>query len=344
MTAANSVAATVRDIMKAILIGILLIGWITGSASALLRNSQEKSLRGERLDEQAFRAPFSIADNATVILGPWHYRRMTIFIDSAGFADENLRSIFSRLSEKYPAEDLLEIDALSSEEAIKDKHLWFADILRLPFGNVAPNNTDDSPIGTLSARYDRGLGAEFFAFNPAAGETVHVSLKGSLCVPSGHQSDDLVDGSIRGCRSLVESTLIAGANPNGKSRTGGVPLFMASYWGWAEIAELLLNSGADINQASSSGWTPLIGAISGNRTSIIELLLRRGADINHRAEDGKTALSHAVLKQNVRLVADLLDRGAEISTQDGYGKTPLAIAEELHDQELIRILKKGRER
>ena len=288
---------------------------------------------------------FWIPHNVRVISGPWHLRRVIVFVDRQSFTLENLSTIFAHLSERDPLEDFLEIRACSNDEQVSAESRWFSKIRSLSFGNVPPQFTDGSGVNPspLSARYSRADGAEYLNYYPAAGESIAVDLKKSSsgCAPTGDTAADLVDASIRGCEDVVEELLDAGADPNVKSRHGGAALVQAAFWGHPEIVELLIDRGADINQTSASGWTPLIAAISGHRDRVIDLLLTRSPDVNVRGEDGRTALTHAVMKRNETVVRELLARGADANVRDGYAKTPLAIAEEEQNKSMIRLLRRG---
>jgi hypothetical protein len=266
-------------------------------------------------------------------------------VEPEDFTIDQVRAIFLHLSDEYPTDDLLQVDALSTDGQVKKVVDWFARGQSFPFGNLLPFVIDDSPPEPRSAIYHRTDGSEGFLYFPAAGagSSTNVEIKSPAvgCAPSGDTVVDLVDASMDGCTDVVRQLLHSGADPNVKTRHGGFALVEASQRGMDEIVKLLLEAGADINQTSSAGWTPLIAAISGNNSTVIELLLRHGANVNVRSRDGRTGIILAVMKGNAAAVKDLLARGADVHVIDGYGKTPLAIAEERHDQELIPLLKEA---
>lgn len=329
---------------------ILLVGLLVGpvhvdrdstviAAIAQSRRSAQKSERdlGSGID-------YVISANAMVILGPHHARRVLVYAAPQEFTLENIRTIFLHLSEKYPSEDLLWIDAVSNKRKLREINDWFAAIESFSFGDVAPvgcgTKLESAP---LSAHYYRGTAIEYFVYYSASGESIPVDLKRWYygCDEPDASEPDLLDATILNCKEPVRRLLDSGVDPSVKSRQGGAPVFEAAYWKHEEILKLLLDRGADINQRSSSGWTALIAAAVRDSRSIVEMLLSRGADINVRSEEGQTALIHAVIKQNAAVVRMLLARGADVTIRDGYGKTALAIAEEQHDKSIARILREA---
>lgn len=333
--------------MKASLVGLFLVALaLIATELAKPGVAQGRAVGRAFKRDNALGAEFLIIGNAKFSRWLWHERQIAVFVEPQSFTVENIRTVFLHLSERHPAEDHLEIDAVSNDEQLDDKVRWFAEIQSFPFGSLTPPpTTDASKNEPLSAQYFRCGGDEYFIYYPASGEPIPMYLKSALpgCVPSGEPAVDIVDASRRGCKAAVEQLLDAGADPNVKTRHGGAALVEASFWGQAKIVNLLLERGVDINQTSASGWTALIAAISGNRYNVIDLLLsrRRRPDVNVRGEDGRTALTHAVLRENLGVVKELLRRGSDVNVTDGYGKTALMIAEEQNNKNLIRLLKKA---
>ena len=88
------------------------------------------------------------------------------------------------------------------------------------------------------------------------------------------------NGNVRDAKRL----LLAGADPNIKTKRGLSPLHQAVYWGEVEIVKALLRHGADVNIDNGKGWTPLHSAAMSaglpRRKKIIKMLLEAGADSN----------------------------------------------------------------
>ena len=284
---------------------------------------------------------FIISANATVIVGPYHLRRVLVYGPQEVFTLENVRTVFLRLAQGYPSEDFLVIDAVSSKRHLRSIRGWFESIESFPFGDLPPAScgTQSEPP-KLSAEYNRDAALEYFVYHSASGQSITVDLKrwNEGCDEPDAPEPDLLDATIFNCKEAVRRLLDSG-DPSVKSRQRGTPVFEAAHWDHEEILELLLDRGADINQRSSSGWTPLIAAVMRGSSRIVEMLLTRGADINARTEDGRTALIHAVRKQSTAVVEILLAHRADVTVRDGYGKTALEIAEEGHNEDIIRQLK-----
>ena len=82
--------------------------------------------------------------------------------------------------------------------------------------------------------------------------------------------------------------LDAGADPNGRDRSGGTALMHASGQGYDEEVKLLLEYHADLNLKDSRGRTALMYAAEGQYVDAIPLLLARGADPRWRNVDGQS--------------------------------------------------------
>ncbi|MGV8123043.1 MAG: ankyrin repeat domain-containing protein [Candidatus Xenobiia bacterium LiM19] len=88
---------------------------------------------------------------------------------------------------------------------------------------------------------------------------------------------------------------------------GLTPLHYAAQEGHADLVEYLISCGAEVNRCSSNGWTPLFSAVHGERVAVVQLLIEKGAALNGR---------------------------------DIFGRNPLSLARELHNDEIVEILKK----
>ena len=292
-----------------------------------------------------FASDFVISANSRVILGPHHLRRIVVYLAPQAFTLVNVQTMFLHISEEYPSEDFLWIDAVSTTNDLEQKAEWFASIESFPFGDVTSLSCgagiEQSP---LSAHYWRAAPGESIVYCSASGESTAVDLRHLSygCNGPSDSTPDIVGATISNCKAIVERLLDSGVDPNLRTRQGWGPVFEAAYWHHEEILELLLDRGADINQRSASGWTPLIAAANRDRSlPIVELLLSRGADINARTEEGRTALIYSVLKQNAALARMLLAHGADVNARDGYGKTAIMIAEEGHDENVASLLRKA---
>src|SRR5215467_2798126 len=80
---------------------------------------------------------------------------------------------------------------------------------------------------------------------------------------------------------LAKLLLTAGANPNVKTRLGGItPLHMAAKNGSTAMIDILLKAGADVRIATGTGTTALMNASASGHADAVKLLLDPGADAN----------------------------------------------------------------
>ncbi|MGC4044804.1 MAG: ankyrin repeat domain-containing protein [Armatimonas sp.] len=113
--------------------------------------------------------------------------------------------------------------------------------------------------------------------------------------------------------ALVESLLRAGANPEPRSRIGGLtPLILAASSAQPPVVQALLWYGADPNTATENGLTPLMSAAGGGNTRAVSILLQVGADLRS-TEDiyGQNALHFAAAKNRANAIRALLNTGAD---------------------------------
>jgi uncharacterized protein len=291
--------------------------------------------------------PFRIVGAVTVLSGPHQGHQISVFVEPRFFTLERVKSVFLQLAAGRPPEEAsLSIYAMSNAEQLEETLRWFNEVKHFTFGDVPPPpKIDPGPQEPpLSASYFRGNKMERFYYYAKDGTVLHPDLKRTLPdLASADRVADLVYASMRGEEDVVDELLLAGANPDVKTKEGDLALVEASYWGSGhpKIVKRLLDAGADIDQTSSTGWTALMAAVFANRTDTIDLLLRRGANVNIISREGRNALILAVLRQNHRVTNLLLANHADPNVTDGYGKTALSIAKEQHDEELIRILKEA---
>lgn len=138
--------------------------------------------------------------------------------------------------------------------------------------------------------------------------------------------------------------LDSGAEVDAKSRNGHTPLYLASYYGYRDMAERLVNMGADIEAADrNSGTTPLHSAAEQGHSDVVMLLIEAGADIHARDEQGNTPLHRAAanaLHYNQQVVLLLLENGLDINTMNSKGSSPLDLALTMKNEAMARLLEK----
>lgn len=129
--------------------------------------------------------------------------------------------------------------------------------------------------------------------------------------------------------AVLEILLNAGARIGGDPRCARQPLNEAARRGKLASVRFLLSKGADPNGRSLEGDIPLLEALSDQARSdlqvrpIIDELLRRGASVNgHAARTGWTPLVVAsFVPHRADLLRHLLDQGADPRVTDVIGRT-----------------------
>ena len=82
--------------------------------------------------------------------------------------------------------------------------------------------------------------------------------------------------ALKGCTALMETLLLAKADPDVDDGTGDTPLHWAASEGHVDAVALLLTYGADINAQDNLGLTPL--HVADIQSGMVDLLLTQGAD------------------------------------------------------------------
>jgi len=165
-----------------------------------------------------------------------------------------------------------------------------------------------------------------------------------------------------GGRDDVTAAMIAhGAKIHAVDKSGRTALLHAAHHGSFECALLLIRHGADVHHVDNDGRTALhlAAMIDGpghdraekgfRRT--VRRLLREGAKINVIDKEGKTPLHHALGTEMPRSEEDylemiklLLDAGANRDIADAKKITPMALAYEMENEELLKIMNDGYKR
>lgn len=106
------------------------------------------------------------------------------------------------------------------------------------------------------------------------------------------------------------------------------------------IIPTLLKHEANINKANSNGNTVLMIVAYHNKIETVQYLLSYpNIAVNQQNKQGETALIDAIVAENQSIIELLLDAGANPKIANNNGLTPLELAEQMGDQEIIKLLK-----
>lgn len=107
--------------------------------------------------------------------------------------------------------------------------------------------------------------------------------------------DCTIHGNIKeGKMDAVQAYVEKGGDVNKKKEPyGHTPLYVATYYGFNDIAQYLLANGADVNAQANDGTTALMCAAIYNYPELAEVLLKADADPNLKDKKGHTALFYA---------------------------------------------------
>jgi ankyrin repeat protein len=175
----------------------------------------------------------------------------------------------------------------------------------------------------------------------------------------------------RGDIDQIQRHIHWGSDINQLNADGRRPLHVSAAQGDQVIVRLLLKHNADINALDREENTPLLAAVMHGRTQIAELLIKHGAtfdatqllfaavkrgvkdrdvyrllisldaDIDRVGSDGDTPLAKAI-KSNARVVVkNLINHGANPNKPDRNNLYPLTLAEQLGDEDIIRLLRRN---
>ena len=173
--------------------------------------------------------------------------------------------------------------------------------------------------------------------------------------PGRDDTSPLTYAVARGHIDLVRTLVLHGAEPDGRLSGGPNAVVTAVDLDQAEALEVLLDARADVQDADDRGNTLLHHAAALGRVDACGVLLRHGADINARnPRTGQTPLMYTLVQgfflgrlvQGRRRVSLLLvESGADVHVTDAQGFTALDLANQTHDAEVIRALRRaGRKR
>lgn len=134
----------------------------------------------------------------------------------------------------------------------------------------------------------------------------------------------------------VTELLARGFDPNTKSESGQVALYLAMREDSPKVAAVLLASPAlNVDATNAVGETPLMMAALKGRTEWAKKLIERGAKVH---KPGWSPVHYAATGPSTELLAMLLDRGAEINALAPNRNTPLMMAARYGSEDNVKLL------
>ena len=134
----------------------------------------------------------------------------------------------------------------------------------------------------------------------------------------------------------VKELLARGFDPNTKSETGQVALFLAMRDDSPKVAAVLLASRAlNVDATNVAGETALMMAALKGRTEWAKKLIERGAKVQ---KPGWSPVHYAATGPSTELLVMLLDRGADINALAPNRNTPLMMAARYGPEENVKLL------
>jgi uncharacterized protein len=134
----------------------------------------------------------------------------------------------------------------------------------------------------------------------------------------------------------VSELLARGFDPNTKSDSGQVALFLAMRDDAPKVAAALLASPAlNVDATNATGETPLMMAALKGRLDWAKKLIERGAKVH---KPGWSPVHYAATGPNTELLTMLLDRGADINALAPNRNTPLMMAARYGPENNVKLL------
>lgn len=154
-----------------------------------------------------------------------------------------------------------------------------------------------------------------------------------------HYACERSAGTAETAERAVRLLISHGANTNIESRSPiSVPMAIAFYAGFPNVAQVLLDGGADPNWVDNNKHPIIhIPARNGN-TKWMQLLLDAGADVDGSDTYGTNPLLIASQFGHLSIVKMLIEKGANLRPVDQDGDTPLLLAMQYRREDIALYL------
>lgn len=154
-----------------------------------------------------------------------------------------------------------------------------------------------------------------------------------------HYSCERTMGDAESAEAAVQLLMSHGADIHVEGESPPlVPLTVALYSGFLNVARILLDAGADPNWRDSGDEPFVLTAAREGDQDVLELLLDYGANINASNRHQSNPLLIAAQYGHLGLVKMLVERGARLDCSDNDEDTPLILAVGYRHEEMAEYL------
>lgn len=159
----------------------------------------------------------------------------------------------------------------------------------------------------------------------------------------------------------IRTALQKGADPNGRSKSGGTPLHWAAKSEFPEAVDILIKHGSKVDTTDNDNKTALLIASfelyvweedqsenkheSDDRSlQVVQALIRHGAAVNTVDDSGRSAIHYAAIRGNALMAKTLIESGADLKVKDKKGRTVMDAWEVARNKMTQEILQAQRPR
>ncbi|GJM31318.1 MAG: UNC-44 ankyrin [Saprospiraceae bacterium] len=156
-------------------------------------------------------------------------------------------------------------------------------------------------------------------------------------------NEQLIEAIQNNNPGLVDSLLVAGADPNARNDQGTPVLILSATRQQEKAVASLLRHGADVNARRENEYysTALMEIAPTNNLAIARLLLENRANVNQLDSLGDTAINWAAYHGRLALVDLLIQTGARIDVTGAQGSALDIAIKQWHDQVAEYLIAKG---
>ncbi|HMQ47817.1 MAG TPA: ankyrin repeat domain-containing protein [Saprospiraceae bacterium] len=153
----------------------------------------------------------------------------------------------------------------------------------------------------------------------------------------------LIEAAALNLPEVLDSCLLAGANPNARDMEGTPALIFAVNSGNPYSVEQLLKKGAQANASRWSyyGSTALMESSVNNDTTIARMLIKAGANVHQKDSLGDTAMNWASYYGHQAFVGLLLEEEASWQENSAFGNALDIAAKQWHYALMDYFIEKG---